>query len=440
VSVSAAVAVALTMATALTLLPAMLGFLGPRVLSRRERAAHAAGRHASQSGRGFWLRWARFVEARKALVAIGSLAAVVAIALPIFGLRLGTSDAGTDPGGSTTHQAYVALADGFGPGFNGPLELVGQADSARAVTAFDHLLATVARTPGVASVTPSATSPDGRVLLATVYPTTSPQAQQTVNLVNELRGHVIPSLADGGSLAVHVGGVTATNIDFAHVLTDKLPIFIAVVVLLAFLLLMAVFRSLLIPLAASVMNLLSVGAALGAMQAVFGWGWGGSLLHLSGTGPIDAFLPVLIFSVLFGLSMDYEVYLIGRVQEEWARGLGGAGSSAARRNHRAIIAGQAASGPVIAAAAGIMILVFGSFMFGGARELAEFGFGLAFSVLVDALLVRSLLVPALMHLIGPANWALPRWLDRIVPQLSVETAAPAHPVETSGSEATPARR
>jgi RND superfamily putative drug exporter len=244
VSVSAAVAVALTMATALTLLPAMLGFLGPRVLSRRERAAHAAGRHASQSGRGFWLRWARFVEARKALVAIGSLAAVVAIALPIFGLRLGTSDAGTDPGGSTTHQAYVALADGFGPGFNGPLELVGQADSARAVTAFDHLLATVARTPGVASVTPSATSPDGRVLLATVYPTTSPQAQQTVNLVNELRGHVIPSLADGGSLAVHVGGVTATNIDFAHVLTDKLPIFIAVVVLLAFLLLMAVFRSL----------------------------------------------------------------------------------------------------------------------------------------------------------------------------------------------------
>jgi RND superfamily putative drug exporter len=195
-----------------------------------------------------------------------------------------------------------------------------------------------------------------------------------------------------------------------------------------------------IPLAASVMNLLSVGAALGAMQAVFGWGWGGSLLHLSGTGPIDAFLPVLIFSVLFGLSMDYEVYLIGRVQEEWARGLGGAGSSAARRNHRAIIAGQAAGGPVIAAAAGIMILVFGSFMFGGARELAEFGFGLAFSVLVDALLVRSLLVPALMHLIGPANWALPRWLDRIVPQLAVETAAPAHPVETSGSEATPARR
>jgi RND superfamily putative drug exporter len=221
-----------------------------------------------------------------------------------------------------------------------------------------------------------------------------------------------------------VGGETATNIDFAHVLTDKLPIFIVIVVLLAFLLLMAVFRSLLIPLAASVMNLLSVGAALGAMNAVSSWGWGSSLLHLSGTGPVDAFLPVLIFSVLFGLSMDYEVYLISRIQEEWRHGAAGRGTAAAR-NHQAVTAGLAKSGPVIAAAASIMILVFGSFMFGGARELAEFGFGLAFSVLVDALLIRSLLVPALMHIIGPANWALPRWLDRLLPRLAVEAAEPA---------------
>ena len=218
--------------------------------------------------------------------------------------------------------------------------------------------------------------------------------------------------------------MTATNIDFARVLTDKLPIFIAIVVLLAFLLLMAVFRSLLIPLVASVMNLLSVGAALGAMNAVFSWGWGGSLLGLSGTGPVDAFLPVLIFSVLFGLSMDYEVYLISRIQEEWKRGAGSA-ATAASRNHLAVVVGQAKSGPVIAAAASIMILVFGSFMFGGARELAEFGFGLAFSVLVDALLIRSLLVPALMHIIGPVNWVLPRWLDRILPRLAVEAAEPA---------------
>jgi RND superfamily putative drug exporter len=422
VSVSAAVAVALTMATALTLLPAMLGFLGPRVLSRRERARlTAAGRHASPAAGGFWLGWARFVEKRKVLVALGSLAAVVAIALPIFGLRLGTSDASTDPASSTTHQAYTALAQGFGPGFNGPLELAAQAGTAPDRTAFSHLLATAARTPGVASVTPAVTSPNGKVLLASVYPTTSPQAEQTVNLVNALRDRVIPRAADGTSLIVHVGGETATNIDFARVLTDKLPIFIAIVVLLAFLLLMVVFRSLLIPLVASVMNLLSVGAALGAMNAVFSWGWGGSLLGLSGTGPVDAFLPVLIFSVLFGLSMDYEVYLISRIQEEWHRG----GGTGATRNRLAVVTGQAKSGPVIAAAASIMILVFGSFMFGGARELAEFGFGLAFSVLVDALLIRSLLVPALMHIIGPVNWALPRWLDRVLPRLAVEAAEPA---------------
>jgi putative drug exporter of the RND superfamily len=352
---------------------------------------------------------------------------VVAIALPIFGLRLGTSDASTDPVGSTTHQAYTALASGFGPGFNGPLELVAQAGPARDLTAFDHLLAAVAHTSGVASVSPAVTSPNGKVLVASVYPSTSPQASQTVNLVNALRDHLIPRAADGTSLIVHVGGETATNIDFAHVLTDKLPIFIAIVVLLAFLLLMAVFRSLLIPLVASVLNLLSVGAALGAMNAVFSWGWGSSLLHLSGTGPVDAFLPVLIFSVLFGLSMDYEVYLISRIQEEWRERAGGdtgagtgVASTAARRNQLAVTTGLAKSGPVVAAAASIMILVFGSFMFGGARELAEFGFGLAFSVLVDALLIRSLLVPALMHIIGPVNWALPRWLDRMLPRLAVE--------------------
>ena len=300
---------------------------------------------------GFWLRWARFVEARKALVALGALAAVVVIALPIFGLRLGTSDASTDPAGSTTHQAYTALAQGFGPGFNGPLELAAQASSPADATAFGHLLATAAHTPGVASVTPAATSPNGKVMLATVYPATGPQASQTVGLVNNLRDHLIPRAAHGTSLAVHVGGVTATNIDFSHVLTGKLPVFIAVVVLLAFLLLMAVFRSLLIPLVASVMNLLSVGAALGALNAVFNWGWGSSILRLSGTGPIDAFIPVLLFSVLFGLSMDYEVYLVSRMQEEWhhlhhtqAGKLAALAGQATRRNHQAVTTGQANSG------------------------------------------------------------------------------------------------
>ena len=280
-------------------------------------------------------------------------------------------------------------------------------------------------------MTPAQTSPNGKVLLATLYPTTSPQASQTISLVDNLRDSLIPQAEHGTSLEVHVGGETATNIDFSHVLTDKLPLFIAVVVILAFLLLMTVFRSLLIPLTASVMNLLSVGAALGALNAVFNWGWGSSILHLSGTGPIDAFIPVLLFSVLFGLSMDYEVYLVGRIQEEWHHlhhaakdiQLAALSGRAAGRNHMAVTIGQAKSGEIIAAAASIMILVFGSFLLGGQRVLQEFGFGLGFAVLVDALVIRSILVPALMHFIGPANWALPGWLDRILPRVAVEAGA-----------------
>jgi putative drug exporter of the RND superfamily len=229
------------------------------------------------------------------------------------------------------------------------------------------------------------------------------------------------------------------------VLTSKLPLFIAVVVLLAFLLLLAVFRSLLIPLVASALNLLSIGAALGAMNAVFTWGWGGSILGLSNTGPIDAFLPVITFSVLFGLSMNYEVYLVSRIQEEWrhlvrteSRSAEGLNGRPARRNHQAITLGQAKSGRIIAAAAGIMILVFGSFALNRDRPLQEFGFGLGFSVLLDALVIRSLLLPAIMHLIGPANWAMPAWLDKILPNPSVEADEDATPLPPS--EGTSARR
>jgi putative drug exporter of the RND superfamily len=431
-SIAAALAVALTMATSLTFLPAMLGFLGPRVLSRRERAALAAGRLVTPGTAGFWARWARAVQARQVLAALGALAAVVAIALPVVSLRLGSSDAGTDPPGTTTRAAYETLARGFGPGFNGPLELAARAGSPADAAAFARLLAAAAATPGVVSVTPPATSPNGKVELATVYPASGPQASPTVTLVTKLRDGLIPAAERGTSLTVHVGGVTATNIDFAQVLTSKLPLFVAVVVALAFVLLMVVFRSLLIPLTASIMNLLSVGAAFGATTAVFSWGWGDSVLGVPGTGPVDAFIPVIMFSVLFGLSMDYEVYLISRIQEEWHRlhhagadGPAAPGTRAARRNHQAITAGLAQSGPVIAAAASIMIVVFGSFLIGGHRVLQEFGFGLAFSVLTDVLLIRSLLVPALMHLAGPATWAFPGWLDRILPRLAVEAGEAA---------------
>ncbi len=429
-SISAALAVALTMAASLTLLPAVLGFLGPKALSGRERAALAAQGPAAADSSAFWQRWGLFIEHRKVLTALGALAVVVAIALPVFGLRLGTSDASTDPAGSTSRQAYDTLAAGFGPGFNGPLELAAQVPGPAGRAAFGRVLAAAARTPGVASVTPAEASPNGQVLVAVLYPVTSPQAAQTVSLVNDLRDRVIPRAEAGTALSVHVGGETATQIDFSRVLTGKLPFFVAVVVLLAFLLLLAVFRSLLIPLVASVMNLLSIAAGLGALNAVFNWGWGAPVLGLSGTSPIDAFIPVLMFSVLFGLSTDYEVYLVSRIEEEWLRlGRGadrrqrGREPSATWYNHEAIVVGQAKSGEIIAAAAAIMVLVFGSFLLTRDRVLAEFGFGLGFAVLVDALVIRSLLVPAVMHLAGPANWPLPTWLDRVLPSLSVEQAS-----------------
>jgi RND superfamily putative drug exporter len=426
-SVASAIAVALTMATSLTFLPAMLGFLGPKVLSRRERAALSDHGPTSAEAHRFWHAWATFIQAHSMSAGIGALVIVVCIALPITQLRLGSSDDSTDPYSFTTHHAYVALAKGFGSGFNGPLELVGRVSSGPDRARFDHLLQRVARTPGVASVTAAATSPNRKVAVATVYPTSTPQAQQTVSLVNHLRHGLIPQAEGRSSLEVHVGGETATDIDFSHVLTQKLPLFIAVVVLLAFVLLMAVFRSLLIPLVASIMNLLSIAAGLGALNAVFNLGWGASMLGVTGRSPVDAFIPVLMFSVLFGLSTDYEVYLVSRIQEEWWR-LSNAdlrhpvpsGTAAIRDNHRAIASGQAISARVIAGAATIMVLVFGSFLLSGDRILQEFGFGLGFSVLVDALIIRSILVPAIMHRIGPANWSMPRALDRILPNLSIE--------------------
>ncbi|MGQ4511102.1 MMPL family transporter [Streptomyces sp. DW26H14] len=436
VSAASALTVALTMATALTFLPAMLGFLGPRVLSRRERAVLAAeGPDPGEAG-GPWLRWASFVEARRVLIAVAALVVVVVVALPVFSLRLGSSGANTDPPSSTTHQAYTALARGFGPGFNAPFQLVSDVASPAQRASFADFRKAAARTPGVAKVTPAVLSPNHQVALAVLYPTTGPGAKATVSLVSTLRGKLVPAAEARSGLKIHVGGATPANIDFSRVLSDKLPLFIAVVVVLAFLLLVAVFHSVLIPLVAAVMNLLSVGAALGALNAVFTWGWAQSALNINGTGPVDAFIPVLLFSVLFGLSMDYEVFLVGRIQEEWHARRGGTADRArdtsgeaggrarsVRDNHRAVTLGQAKSGRIIAAAAGIMILVFGSFLIGDQRVLQEFGFGLAFAVLADALVIRGLLVPALMHLIGPVNWAMPRWLRRIVPDFSIEAAS-----------------
>jgi putative drug exporter of the RND superfamily len=436
-SVAAAVTVALTIATALTLLPALLGFLGPRVLSRRERAALAGKGPVGENPQSIGSRWARLVERHSLLTALASVAAITLIALPVLGLRLGTSDASTDPASWTTHQSYAALAHGFGPGFNGPLELAGQVRTTGDLAAFSRLLATAERTPGVATITPSQVSPDRHAVLATLYPATAPQDRRTITLVSTLRDSLIPRAEHGSGLVAHVGGQTATAIDFAHVLGSKLPLFVAVVVILAFILLAAVFRSLLIPVVASALNLISVVAALGAITAVFTKGWASSLLGLSGTGPVDAFLPVVMFSVLFGLSMDYEVYTVSRMQEEWRRLPSGPGpQGAAWRNHTAVTAGQAHSTRIVAAAAGIMILVFGSFLPGGHHLLQEFGFGLGFSVLIDAILIRSMLLPAVMHLIGPANWYLPARLAHALPRLDIEAGEADAPAPTGPREPT----
>jgi putative drug exporter of the RND superfamily len=417
VAISATVTVLLTMLASLTLLPAMLGFVGMRALSRKERRLlREQGPHDEVLGTT-WFRWARFLERHPILPMIVAVGVVALIALPVFTLRLGLDDAGSDPSGSTTRQAYQALAKGFGPGFSGPLQLVGELQTPADATAFATLVQRMSTEPGVVSATAPRVSPNGQVALANLFPATSPQARATTALVNHLRHDVLPAAEAGTGVHVLVGGSTAGQVDFAHKLSSKLIPFVAVVVLLGFLLLMAVFRSLLVPFVASVMNLLSVGAALGIMNAVFEWGYGHSLFRISSTAPVEVFIPVLMISILFGLSMDYEVFLVSRIHEEWTR---------RHNNTDAVTYGQAETGRVITAAALIMILVFASFALGDDLTIKQFGIGLAGAIVIDAFIVRTVIVPALMHICGPANWWLPAWLDRALPQLNVEGADSRH--------------
>jgi putative drug exporter of the RND superfamily len=337
---------------------------------------------------------------------------MLVLAIPVLSLRLGSSDAANDPAAATTHQAYELLADGFGPGFNGPLELVGTTTSPADVTAFARLADTLATEPGIAAV--SAPVAGHGASLISVIPTTSPEAAATSTLISHLRDSVIPAAEDGTTtLHVYVGGVTATNDDFATVIAPKLLIFVGVILVLGFGLLMLAFRSLLIPAVAAVMNLLAAAASFGVLVAVFQYGWGLRLLNLGQAGPVESFLPVLMLAVLFGLSMDYEVFLVSRIREEWA---------ATGGNHQAVRTGQATTGRVIIAAATIMIFVFSAFILSGQQVIGEIGLGLAAAVLLDAFLLRTLLVPGLAHLSGRANWWLPGWLDRTLPHLSIEPA------------------
>jgi putative drug exporter of the RND superfamily len=420
VSLGAAFVVLLTMFSSLTLLPAMLGFYGARVLGRRDRRALSGGSaqaHASPREGRFWTRWAAVVERRPAALSVASVAVIVLIALPFFSIRLGLSDSGEDPAGSTTRLAYDMLADGFGPGFNGPLEVVGKINAPGDLGRFDAFAASLRHAGGVARVLPTQISPNGKAAVAIVYPDYSPQAPQTTALVNHIRSEV-PETTAGTSLAVHVGGETAAGIDFSSVLAGKIPLFLVVIVVLAFVLLAAVFRSLLIPLMASAMNVLSIGAALGAVTAAFQWGWLKPVLGYAQAGPIEVYLPLLMFAILFGLSMDYEVFLVSRMHEEWA---------ATGDNRRAVTTGQAETGRVITAAGLIMILVYlAAGLINKSLEIQEVGIGFAVAIVIDAFVVRTVLVPSLMHLFGRWNWWLPSWLGRLLPTVRIE-GAPALP-------------
>jgi RND superfamily putative drug exporter len=403
-AVAASIGVVLVLAASLTLLPALLTSAGHRI------GKAGAARVAGDDQAGFWRRWVDRVQRRPALIAALATALMLVLAAPALGLRLASSDAGNDPTSHTTRRAFDLLARGFGPGFNGPLQLAVALPQAHDSAALGQLTAAVRATPGVASVAPARLNADGTAAVIVAYPSTAPQSSQTSSLVTQLRDRVIPSAQRSADTRVYVGGATASQVDFAHVLASKLPLFVAVVVGLAALLLLIVFRSLVIPVQAALMNLLSIGASLGITQAIFERGWLGGLFGTQ-AGPIDAFIPVIAFAIVFGLSMDYEVFLVSRIHEEWQRSRDAAG---------AVREGLTHTGRVITAAAAVMVAVFGAFAISGNRVLAMFGLTMASAVLLDALVVRMLLVPAVLQLIGSATWTLPRWLGRRLPRVALE--------------------
>ncbi|MFI9420929.1 MMPL family transporter [Streptomyces werraensis] len=411
VAVAASLTVVLTVAASVTLLPALLSLIGTRALSCRERRRLAEHGPEPELPTGFAARWSAFVERHPKLLGAVAVVVMAVLALPTFSLHLGTSDQGNDPKTSTTRQAYDLIADGFGPGVNGPLTLVTEVDDAQDRLALDNLGSTLRTTEDVASVSPVTYNQGGDTAFLTVVPESSPQSKQTSDLVDRLREDVLPRAESGTSLDVHVGGVTAGYDDFATVIVDKLPLFVGVVIGLGCLLLLLAFRSIGIPLKAAAMNVAAVAGAFGVIVMIFQWGWGSDLLGLGSAGPVEPFLPVIMVSVLFGLSMDYQVFLVSRMYEEWLE---------TGDNRRAVRVGLAETSRVINSAAVIMISVFLAFVLSGDRVIAMFGIALAAAVALDAFVLRTLLVPALMHLLGSANWWLPKWLDRILPRISIE--------------------
>ncbi|HEV2640270.1 MAG TPA: MMPL family transporter [Actinocrinis sp.] len=418
--IGASIVVATTVLAAITLLPAVLGFkwVAKRTVSRRQRRALRSSGPLSPDPSGVFARWAGVVERRPKILAFAGVVIMAVLIIPTGSLRLGSSDQGNDPTSSTTRQAYDMLAAGFGPGFNGPLEIAAQLDSPGDATAANNLIQAIKTQPNVAAVLAAPARPGDTLAKIIVVPSTSPESVQTADLVDDLRANVVPAAEKGTTMHAYVGGLTAIYQDFAGDLSSKLPLFIGVVIGLGFLLLLLAFRSLVVPLTAVVMNLLAAGASFGVIVAMFQWGWGSNALHLGGAGPVESWLPVMMLAILFGLSMDYQVFLVSRMHEEWVH---------TGDNPKAVRVGQAETGRVITAAATIMICVFLSFLTTGQRPVAEFGVGLASAVALDAFVLRMLLVPSIMQMVGVRNWWIPAWLDRIMPHLSVEGSSAPPP-------------
>jgi RND superfamily putative drug exporter len=405
-AVGATLAVLFVMAAAITLLPAVLGFVGHTI----DRWSLPRSRKTRDPEQSFWARWSRTLQARPWPAAIGGLLVLVVLAIPFFSLRLGVADAGNDPSAFTTRRAYDMLSQGFGPGFNGPLLLAAEVRSPSDIADMNRLGQMIATDPDVALVSPAVPSPNGRGVLLNVVAKGSPQDASTTELVHRLRDHTIPDATQGTSLAVHVGGQTAVGIDLADIMGQRLPFMFVAILVLSFVLLMLVFRSLLVPLKAVIMNLLSIGAAYGVIVAIFQHGWGKGLVGIGKEGPIEAWVPMMLFAIVFGLSMDYEVFLLSRIKEEYDQ---------THDNATAVAHGLAKTARLITAAAAIMICVFGSFVLSDMRVLKLVGFGLAFAVFIDATVVRLILVPATMELLGDRNWWFPSWLEWL-PRVQVE--------------------
>jgi putative drug exporter of the RND superfamily len=417
-AIAASLGVLLVLLASLTLLPALLTIAGRRIGAGRTRRAR---RPATESR--FWRRWVGWIQRWPAPAAMGATALLLVLAAPTLGLRLGASDSGNDPASQITRKAYDLLADGFGAGFNGPLQVAVELPRAGRQAALDRMTTALRTTPGVASVTKPQLNATGDTAAIAVYPTTSPQSGQTTRLVKHLRNDVLPPLAKATGAAVYIGGTTATQVDFARVISGKLPLFIEIVVAVSALLLLVAFRSLLIPIQAALMNLLSIIAALGVVQAIFERGWLGGLLGIQ-PGPIEAFIPVMVFAIVFGLSMDYEVFLVSQIHEEWQH---------RRDNTAAVREGLVRTGRVITAAAAVMVAVFASFAAGDDRVLKLFGIAMATAVFLDAFLIRSILMPAVLELFGRRVWAFPHWFDRWLPRLAIGPAVrPAPALDDAG--------